>query len=253
MKITILGCGTSSGVPVIACGCSVCTSVNHKDKRTRTSALVTINNKNILIDTSTDLRQQALANNIKRIDAVIFTHPHADHIHGIDELRSFNIVQKEKIPCYGNDSIIQRIKEIFNYIFSTDEKESWTPELEIFKISSAFDLFGVKIQPVEILHGKLNIFGYRIENFAYITDCSSMPDDSKKQLKGIELLVLGALRQKPHPTHFSIQQALELVDELKPKQTILTHLSHNIGFDETSELLPDNVKLAYDGMQIEIR
>lgn len=250
MKITILGCGTSTGVPVIGCKCGICTSNNPKDKRTRTSALITINNKNILIDTSTDLRQQALANNIHRIDAVIYTHPHADHIHGIDELRSFNMVQREKIPCYGNDFTIKRIKEMFNYIFTTDEKESWTPELEIFKISSTFDLFGVKIQPIEVLHGKLNIFGYRIENFAYVTDCSSMPDESKKQLKGLEVLALGALRHKPHPTHFSIQQAMELVQELKPKRTILTHLSHNIGFDETNKSLPDGIELAYDGMEI---
>lgn len=250
MKITILGCGTSTGVPVIGCKCSVCTSPNPKDKRTRTSALITINGKNILIDTSTDLRQQCLANNIHRIDAVIYTHPHADHIHGIDELRSFNMVQREKIPCYGNDFTIKRIKEMFNYIFLTDEKESWTPELEIFKVSSAFDLFGVKIQPVDVFHGKLNIFGYRIEDFAYVTDCSSMPDDSKEQLKGLEVLVLGALRHKPHPTHFSIQQALELVNELKPKRTILTHLSHNIGFEETNKSLPAGVELAYDGMEI---
>lgn len=250
MKIIILGCGTSTGVPVIGCKCSVCISKNPKDKRTRTSALITVNGKNILIDTSTDLRQQSLANNVQRIDAVIYTHPHADHIHGIDELRSFNIVQREKIPCYGNDFTIKRIKEMFNYIFTTEDMESWTPELEIFKISSAFDLFGIKIQPVNILHGRLNIFGYRIGNFAYVTDCSQVPNESKGLLEKLDLLVLGALRHKPHPTHFSIQQAVELIDELKPKKTILTHLSHNIGFEETNKSLPDSIELAYDGMEI---
>ncbi|MBI5682205.1 MAG: MBL fold metallo-hydrolase [Deltaproteobacteria bacterium] len=252
MKVTILGCGTSTGVPVIGCPCSVCTSPNPKDKRTRTSVIITINGKNILIDTSTDLRQQAIANNVQRIDAVIYTHPHADHIHGIDELRSFNMLQKEKIPCYGSEFTINRIKEMFNYIFTTEEKESWKPELEIFKITSAFEVCDIKIQPVDVMHGQMSIFGYRIENFGYITDCSLVPDKSKEMLKGIEVLVLGALREKPHPTHFSISQAVELVQELKPKQTILTHLSHNIGFEETNKSLPDGIELAYDGMEIEI-
>jgi len=252
LKITILGCGTSTGVPVIGCKCSVCRSSNPKDKRTRTSVLVIINNTNILIDTSTDLRQQCLTNNIHRIDAVLFTHHHADHIHGIDELRSFNMIQKGKIPCYGNDTTIKRIQEMFNYIFSTEEKESWTPDIEVFKVSSQFEVFGINIQPVDVMHGKLNIFGYRIGGFGYITDCSYVPDESKKLLKELDLLILGALRQKPHPTHFSIEQAMELAKELKPKRTVLTHLSHNIGFEETNSSFPEGVELAYDGIEIEV-
>lgn len=250
MKVTILGCGTSTGVPVIGCKCSVCISKNPKDKRTRTSALVTINGKNILIDTSTDLRQQAIANNISRIDAVIFTHHHADHVHGIDELRSFNILQKEKIRCYGSDFTIKRLKEMFHYIFTTDENESWKPEIETFEITSAFEIHNIKIQPVDIMHGQVSIFGYRIENFVYVTDCSFVSNKSKERLKGVEVLILGALREKPHPTHFSIHEAVELAKELKPGRTILTHLSHNIGFEETSKSLPDKIELAYDGMEI---
>lgn len=252
MKITILGCGTSTGVPVIGCKCEICASKDIKNKRTRSSLLVTANNKNILIDTSTDLRHQALSHNIERVDAVLYTHPHADHIHGIDELRSFNMIQKGPIPCYGNEFTISRIREIFNYIFTKNESDSWKPELETFLISAPFDLFGFLIQPINVYHGRMRIFGFRINNFAYITDCSAIPDDSKKELLGLDLLILDALRHKPHPTHFSIQEAVRIGTELKSKRVILTHLSHNLNYSETNKTLPAGFELAYDGMEMEI-
>ncbi len=252
MKITILGCGTSTGVPVIGCKCSICASIDVKNKRTRSSLLVSANNKNILIDTSTDLRHQALSHNIERIDAVLYTHPHADHIHGIDELRSFNMIQKKAIPCYGSEFTINRIRNMFDYIFTTDMNNGWKPELEPFLISAPFDLFGLLIQPINIYHGNMQILGFRIGGLAYITDCSRIPDASKKIVDNLDVLILGALRHKPHPTHFSIQEAVHVGVELKSKRVILTHLSHNLDYSETNKTLPAGFELAYDGMEIEI-
>ena len=252
MKIIILGCGTSTGVPVIGCKCNVCASKDAKNKRTRSSILITANNRNILIDTATDLRQQSLAHKIERIDAVLYTHPHADHIHGIDELRSFNMIQKRPIPCYGSEFTINRIRSMFNYIFAVEENDGWKPELETFLISAPFNLFGLLVQPINIYHGKMQALGFRIGKLAYITDCSQIPDDSKEELKNLDLLILGALRHKPHPTHFSIQEAVQIGAELKSKRVILTHLSHNLDYDETNKELPPGFELAYDGMEIEI-
>lgn len=250
VKITILGCGTSTGVPVIGCGCNICTSKDVKNKRTRSSLLITASNKNILIDTSTDLRYQSLTYKIDRIDAVLYTHPHADHIHGIDELRTFNMIQKSAIPCYGSEFTINRIREMFRYIFIHDENDSWKPDLETFLVSSSFDLFGLLIQPINVYHGKMQILGFRIGGFAYITDCSQIPDDSKKLLNNLDILILGALRHKPHPTHFSIQEAVQIGEELKAKKVILTHLGHNLDYIETNKTLPKGFELAYDGMEI---
>ena len=252
MKITVLGCGTSTGVPVIGCKCSICASKDSKNKRVRSSLLITANNKNILIDTSTDLRYQALTHKIERIDAVLYTHPHADHIHGIDELRSFNMLQKEAIPCYGSEFTINRIRKMFDYIFTNDANSSWKPELETFLVSAPFELFGLLIQPINIYHGKMQILGFRIGSLAYITDCNQIPDGSKEMLLHLDVLILGALRHKPHPTHFSIEEAVQAGAELKSKRVVLTHLSHNLDYMETNKSLPKGFELAYDGMEIEI-
>ncbi|MBI5048944.1 MAG: MBL fold metallo-hydrolase [Deltaproteobacteria bacterium] len=250
MKALILGCGTSTGVPVIGCKCSICTSKDIKNKRTRSSLLITANNKNILIDTSTDLRYQALAHQIERIDAVLYTHPHADHIHGIDELRSFNMLQKQVIPCYGSEFTINRIRNMFDYIFTSTVNSTWKPEIETFPISSPFDLFGLLIQPIKVYHGKMQILGFRVGRLAYITDCSQIPDDSKNMLIHLDVLILGALRHKPHPTHLSIQEAVQIGAELKSKRVVLTHLGHNLEYAETNKSLPQGFELAYDGMEI---
>lgn len=252
MKITILGCGTSTGVPVIGCRCDICASKDAKNKRTRSSILATAHGKNILIDTSTDLRYQALTNDIERIDAVLFTHPHADHIHGIDELRNFNMIQKRPIPCYGSEFTINRIRHMFDYIFTADGNDGWKPELETFPVSAPFDLFGLLVQPVNIYHGKMPILGFRIGGLAYITDCSHIPEDSKKMLGGLEILILGALRHKPHPTHFSIEEAIQIGAGLKPKRVVLSHLGHNLDYAATNKSLPQGFELAYDRMEIEI-
>lgn len=253
MELIFFGCGTSTGVPVIGCHCEVCSSTDPRDKRTRSSVLIRTSDKNILIDTSTDLRTQSLANKIDRIDAVLFTHPHADHIHGIDDLRAFNLAQGgAAIPCYGEENTIERIKVMFDYIFREDGKDGWKPNLKTTVIDSPFTIFGIEIIPIRIFHGTASIFGYRIGSVAYITDCSSIPEESFKLLEGTEVLILGALRYKPHPTHFSIQQAIDTSNIIKPKRTILTHLSHSLAYNRDNGLLPPNVELAYDGLTIEL-
>ncbi len=254
IKITILGSGTSSGVPMIGCGCAVCTSDNPKNDRTRSSILISLAGGNILVDTSTDLRQQALRHGIDSINAVLFTHAHADHIHGIDELRSFNFIQKRPIPCYGDGRTLKRIKTIFSYIFDggmKGEKGWWLPQLEMNEVKGVFDLLGMTLVPVEVAHGEIPVLGYRFGKTAYITDCSSIPDGSLEKLEGLDLLILGALRYVPHSKHFSIEEALAAVEKLKPKRTFFTHMGHDIDYDKTSAELPDGVSLAYDGLVLE--
>lgn len=252
MKLTILGCGTSTGVPVIACHCAVCSSTEKKNRRTRSSLLIREGEKNILIDTSTDLRAQSLANGLERVDAVLFTHPHADHIHGIDELRAFNLAQGGAIPCYGSAETIGRVRLIFDYIFTDNSNDGWKPNLETETVNGPFEAAGVNVTPVAIRHGAAEIFGYRIGNVAYLTDCSAIPPGSAGLIKGVDVLILGALRHKPHPTHFTIAQAIEASRQTGAGRTILTHLSHNIDYARDNGLLPEGVELAYDGMVVEV-
>lgn len=252
IKVTILGSGTSTGVPAIGCDCTVCTSTDPRDKRTRSSILLTIDGANVLIDTSTDLRYQALKNGIKRLSAVLFTHAHADHVHGIDELRSYNFLQQEAIPCYGDKNTLERIKTMFSYIFKEYRTGGGIPRLTLNEAWEDFELLGKKFIPVQVLHGELPILGYRVGNIAYITDCSKIEPASLEKLKGLDLLILGALRYKPHSTHFSLSEALEIAEALKPKRTLFTHMGHDISYIKTSAELPDGVELAYDGMTINI-
>ncbi|OGP37919.1 MAG: MBL fold metallo-hydrolase [Deltaproteobacteria bacterium GWC2_56_8] len=252
MKIIILGCGTSTGVPVIGCHCPTCSSSNPRNKRTRSSILVQEEGRNIPIDTSTDLRAQALGNGIERIDAVLFTHPHADHIHGIDDLRAFNLAQKGPIPCYGSALTIERIRVMFDYIFREDAGDGWKPNLTTNIVDGPVMVFGIGVEPIDISHGSAAIFGYRIGRLAYLTDCSGIPPASIEKLKGVELLILGALRHKPHPTHFSVEQAMEASRAIGPERTILTHLGHNLDYEKDASLLPPGIELAYDGLTIEL-
>ena len=251
MRITVLGCGTSTGVPVLGCRCAVCTSVDPRNRRTRSSAVVHVDGKNILIDTSTDLRAQSLANKIERVDAVLYTHAHADHICGIDDLRSFNFAQKSSIPCFGSADTIGRIKKMFDYIFDGNKGDSWKPDLSATAVDAPFEASGIKVTPIPISHGKAAIFGYRIGDFAYLTDCSAVPDRSVKLLRGLKVLILGALRHKPHPTHFSIEEAIAASKIISPERTFFTHLGHSLDYATDNEL-PEGCKLAYDGLTITI-
>lgn len=252
IKITILGCGTSTGVPMIGCDCKVCRSGDFRNNRTRASIILSLGQANILIDTSTDLRQQALKADLRHIDAVLFTHAHADHVHGIDELRSFNFIQKKPIPCYGDVCTLDRIKRMFAYIFRQHHSGGGVPKLEMNEFSSPTSIAGLTITPIKVLHGDLPILGYRFADSAYVTDCSCIPDDSMEKLLGLDLLILGALRYKHHSTHFNIDQALAVVNELKPKKAIFTHLSHDIDFSAASSNMPQGVSFAYDGLTIEV-
>ncbi len=265
MRLTFLGCGTSTGVPVIGCDCPVCTSTDPKNARTRSSLLVSIDSKdpsrniprNILIDTSPDFRTQAIREGLRRVDAVLYTHYHADHVHGIDDLRSFNRIQNEEpIPCYGTTETMDSITSAFAYIFSTpgarNQQLGWKPNLTANTFDCPFELFGTDIIPVEIKHGRATVTGFRIGNGAYLTDCSSIPDESKELLHGLDLLILGALRNNPHPAHLSIPEAVEISGELKPKRTILTHIGHSVDSANQSPVLPEGVEYAYDGLSIEL-
>ena len=252
MKILFLGSGTSTGVPVIGCKCSICSSDNPKNRRTRASILISNNSRNILIDTATDLRFQALTYSIERIDAVFFTHAHADHIHGIDELRSFNHLQGGAIPCYGSGETLEAIRYKFGYVFNGgDSPNNWTPRLLMNIIEDPFELYGLRILPLKIFHGDSIILAYRINDMAYVTDCSGIPHDSMDSLRDMRLLVLDATRYQPHSKHYGLSQAIKVIEELKPEKAILTHLSHAFEHDNVNKELPPGIELAYDGMIIE--
>lgn len=255
MNIIFLGTGPSPGVPTVCCQCEICLSDDPRNKRLRSSILVQNDGSNILIDTSTDLRQQCLDHNITHIHSVLYTHHHADHVHGIDELRSFNFFNKMVIPCYGSEQTLSVIKNSFNYIFNGNNHNigGGTPRLTLQTIDNEpFVCAGVSVTPLDVMHGNMVITAYKLNNAAYVTDCSHIPEESKAELEGLDLLILNALGFKPHPTHFSLGQALEAVEELKPKRTILTHLNHQFDHQTVSKELPEGVELAYDGLRIEV-
>ena len=252
MKITILGCGTSTGVPMVGCDCPVCTSNDPRDKRTRASLLICYNDHTVLVDTSTDLREQALRQHIRRIDAVLFTHAHADHVNGIDDLRGFHFIHKEIIPCFASRATLETLQSGFNYIFNEHEGSGYTPLLAAHEISAPFELFGRVIIPIPLLHGRILSLGYRIGNFAYLTDCSSIPDSSLELLQGLELLVIDGLRWEEHPFHFNITRAITASRQLKAPRTVLTHLTHQIAHSEEGKL-PPGFELAYDGMEFDLQ
>ncbi len=252
MEITFLGTGTSHGIPVIGCSCPVCLSENSHNKRMRSSIVINYNNVNVLIDTSPELRMQALTHGIKGIDAVLYTHCHADHVCGFDDLRRFNQLANKAIPCYGKEDALEEIANMFNYVFRETQVGGGKPRVVFKSIDSPFNLFGINVIPIEVFHGKNAIFGYRINNMAYITDCSSISDESRDLLQGLDVLILGALRIRPHKTHFNLDGALNEIEVLKPKESYLTHLCHDMEHDTINEDLPYNVQLAYDGLRLYI-
>lgn len=257
MKITVLGCGTSTGVPLLLCECDVCTSDNPKNNRTRASILIELDNsKNILIDTSSDFRQQALRENVKNVDAILYTHKHSDHTGGLDDLRPYYFVHSKPINIYGNQETLSEIKRVFSYIFDRDPfyKGGKLPELVPIELESyeKFSVFDNEIQSIPVLHSELEVLGYRIGKFAYITDCSFIPERSIELLYDLDALILDGLRENAHPSHFTIFEAVELVEKVKPKKTYLTHTSHDLDYDKTNAKLPESVQLAYDGLKIDL-
>jgi len=247
-----MGSGTSMGVPTIGCPCFVCVSDNPRNKRTRPSLLVGIGEKNFLIDTATDFREQAIREKLKRVDAVLYTHAHADHILGLDDLRPFNFFQKIHIPCFGNETTMNYICKMFSYVFSNPQPGGSIPRIEPRTISGRFQFQDVTIQPLPVLHGEILVNGYRIGNLSYITDCSEVPDATYRLLEGTSVLILGVLRYEPHQTHLNVDKALEIIRRVRPDQTYFTHLSHDFDHDRTNSELPDGVSLSYDGMSFEM-
>lgn len=251
MKITILGCGTSTGVPMVGCDCPVCRSADPRDERTRASLLINYNERSVLVDTSTDFRRQALRENIRRIDAVLFSHAHADHVNGIDDLRGFHFLHKEVIPCFGSQTTLEILQNGFSYIFNEHEGSGYTPLLEAHEADAPFDLFGRIITPIPLLHGRTTSYGYRIGTFAYLTDCSAIPESSLTLLHGVEVLIVDGLRWEAHPYHFNISGAIAAARQVQATRTILTHLTHQISYSEEHKL-PSGFELAYDGMKLEL-
>ncbi|MBQ5403964.1 MAG: MBL fold metallo-hydrolase [Bacteroidales bacterium] len=253
MKITFLGTGTSMGVPIIGCKCRVCLSDNPKDKRFRSSVFIETDNKNFIIDTGPDFRIECLNNGVERIDAILITHIHRDHLSGLDDIRPFCYQQKEFIPIYASNSVCKQIRKDFAYCFG-ENRYPGVPDIELHEISDKdFEVLGTSITPIKIMHAKLEVTAFRFGKFTYITDASYIPEESVKKILGTEYLVVNALRKEPHPSHFTLSQALDLIERVKPKQAFLTHIGHTLGpYDEVQNALPKNVTLAYDGLKLEI-
>lgn len=250
LEVTLLGTGTSTGVPVPGCHCAVCQSDDQRNNRTRCSLLLSCDGRNILIDTSTDLRQQALREKISHIDAVLYTHTHADHIHGIDDLRPFNSSGAEPIPVFAGADAMANMKKNFAYIFGNGETSGYCPRLTLNPIDGNLDLCGLSIIPIPLEHGSGRSLGFRCGPIAYLTDCSAIPETSMPLLADLELLILDALRFRPHVSHFNIAQAIEQAEKINAKRTLLTHLSHEVDHARHSSGLPERIEFAFDGQKL---
>lgn len=253
MKITFLGTGTSTGVPVVACDCKVCLSSDRRDRRLRSSVMIEIDHVRLVIDCGPDFRYQMIREKVDNISAIIFTHGHRDHIAGLDDVRAFNYVLNKTVDIYASQEVVEAINKEFPYILK-EKRFFGSPQLKFNIIKNeAFCVDGIRIVPVEVLHNKLSVFGFRIGSFSYITDASFIPDHEKHKLKGTEVLVINALRKSKHISHFSLSEAIEQITEINPERAYITHLSHFMGLHKNIEAdLPDNVFLAYDGLKIDI-
>ena len=252
MQITFLGTGTSHGVPMIGCECGTCRSPDPRDRRSRASIFVeTEAGDAILIDAGPDLRSQALAHRITRVDAIVFTHGHADHILGLDDVRRYNHLMRRPMACYADDRTVEDIRRTFSYVFDPASlKGGGLPQLELFTVAGPFCLGRQEIVPVPVLHGERPIFGLRLGGCAYLTDCSGIPDSSWPLLEDLDILVLDALRERPHPTHFSLGEAIDVARRVGAQRTYFTHMCHDLSHAATSEKLPAGVELAYDGLRV---
>lgn len=253
MKITFLGTGTSQGVPVIACDCVVCKSLNKKDKRLRSSILIESDEKTVIIDTGPDFRYQMLRANVQKLDAVVFTHAHKDHIAGLDDIRAFNFKQQSEMAIYANLATQESLRREFYYIF-TDFKYPGIPLVHFYDIDkNAFEIGDISIQPIEVMHFKMPVLGFRIKDFTYITDAKTISDAEKQKIKGSKILVINALQREKHISHFTLSEAIAFAQEINAEQTYFTHISHKLGTHESvSRELPASISLAFDGLIFEI-
>ena len=253
MKVTFLGSGTSQGVPVIGCSCEVCSSLDYRDKRLRASIRVEIAGQNFIIDTGPDFRQQMLRENIRRVDAIVFTHAHRDHTAGLDDVRAYNFLQGMDMPVYGTDRTLDQLRIEYAYVFDKDSYPG-IPRLQLNEINDhPFSINGVNVVPLPVLHLKMPVLGFRFENFSYITDANFIPDSTMEKLLGTEVLVLNALQVEPHISHFNLDGAIKMVDRIRPAKTYFTHISHKLGLHSTIEKdLPPNTFLSFDGLEFSV-
>jgi phosphoribosyl 1,2-cyclic phosphate phosphodiesterase len=253
MKITFLGTGTSQGVPVIACGCEVCKSLDFRDKRLRVSIHIEVDGKSIIIDSGPDFRQQMLRERISVVNAILITHEHKDHTAGLDDVRAFNFAQNKDMPVYARKQVLNQIRQEFSYAFAP-VKYPGVPVISLYEVEGIpFDIEGIAIVPIEVLHYKLPVFGYRIGNFTYITDVKYISDESLALIQGSEVIVLGALQRSEHISHFTLDEAVAVLQKLNPSRAYITHLSHKMGqHREVEAELPPFIRLAYDGLKIEL-
>jgi len=250
--LTVLGSGTSMGVPTIGCDCAVCRSSDPHDRRTRPSIMLSYNGRHVIIDTTPDFREQALREHITQLDAVFYTHTHADHILGIDDLRPLTFLHRpNKLPLYATPQNCEFLRNMFRYIFEATYKFGGLPLVELRPIEGTVELFGAHFEPVTVIHGETPILGFRFGSAAYLTDHSSVPRESLDKLRDLDILFLDALRYEPHPTHSTVEQSLKIVDEVKPKRALFTHICHDLPHEATNKTLPQGVQLAYDGMKLE--
>ena len=253
MKVTFLGTGTSQGVPVIGCTCEVCRSLDFRDKRLRTSILIEIKDQSFIIDTGPDFRQQMLREQVRRLDAVIFTHAHRDHTAGLDDVRAYNFMQQMDMPVYGTTEVLDQIKVEYAYAFVKDYYPG-IPRLSLNAINGeAFSVNGISFLPLPVMHLQMPVLGFRVDDFSYITDANYIPPETIERLKGTEILVLNALQREQHISHFNLREALQMVETIQPRHTYLTHVSHKLGLHaDVAKELPDDVSLAFDGLQVNL-
>jgi phosphoribosyl 1,2-cyclic phosphate phosphodiesterase len=252
--VTFLGTGTSQGIPVITCTCEVCSSLDYRDKRLRTSIFIEVNGRKLCIDTGPDFRQQMLREHVGDLDAVIFTHEHKDHTAGLDDVRAFNYLQNKNIPVYGTENVHVALKREFAYAF-TEHKYPGIPLIDLHLIDNKpFELFGITITPIQVMHYKLPVLGFRIGDFTYITDANYIAPEEMEKIKGSKVLVLNALQKEEHISHYTLQEALDVIKELNPEKAYLTHLSHRMGkHADVDKELPGNVYIAFDGLRLNIK
>lgn len=253
MKVTFLGTGTSQGVPVIACPCPVCHSTDEQDKRLRTSVLIEAHGLTLVIDSGPDFRQQMLRANVQHLDAILFTHEHKDHIAGMDDIRAYNYIQQKAMPVYAEVRVQNALRQEFSYVFA-EEKYPGIPEVEFITLKNKeFSIESLKITPIRAMHLKLPVFGFKIGNFAYLTDINFIPEEEKEKIRNIDYLVINGLRREKHISHYTLDEAVELINEVNAKNGFITHISHQMGLHkEIQKQLPVHIQLAYDGLKLDI-
>ena len=253
MNVTFLGTGTSHGVPMIGCDCAVCRSSDPRDARLRPSIFVQTPGASVLVDAGPDLRTQALRHGIRRVDAILFTHGHADHILGMDDVRRFNAVMKRAMPCYGDARTLSEIRKTFHYVFDpATPKGGGLPALDLHELDGPVRIGDATVVPVPLLHGERPILGFRVDRFAYLTDCNAIPDAAWPLLQGLDVVVIDALREQPHPTHFSLGAAIEAGRRIAARRTLFTHMCHHLPHEATNAKLPAGMSLAYDGLTLDL-